>query len=87
MKLEKSQACPWSNLGPWGPGRAQGRGGGCPGSPPDQWPAIGQPGLEARLWQTEAGFGKLSPNLGSLNETIKVELLDIPPCRRTGSRS
>jgi hypothetical protein len=24
-----------------------------------------------------AGFGKLSPNLGSLNETIKVELIEL----------
>jgi len=68
MKLEKSQPCPWSNLGPrtccslrmqlQGARRAQGRG----VARADRWPAIGQPGPEARLWQTEAGFGKLSPN-------------------------
>jgi hypothetical protein len=52
MKLEKSQACPWSNLGPrtccslrmqlQGARRAQGRG----VARADRWPAIWQPGPE-----------------------------------------
>jgi hypothetical protein len=60
MKLEKSQACPWSNLGPRTGGPVGLKAGGVARA--DRCPAIGQPGPEAWLWQTEAGFGKLSLN-------------------------